>query len=437
MTPPLTYFYFLVMLKYSQKSNRNSEQMKLKILGSGREVGRSAILLEGKKNVMMDYGVKIEPPPPQYPKQEDADAAIISHGHLDHVGAVPLLCQKKKTHIFMNDITMELAAMLIRDSIKVAKKEGYGTPFSKKDVGKMIGCTKIVNYREKFRISDFTFTLWPSGHIPGSSSILAENGKRIFYTSDIQATNSHLLNKCQLPQGVDMLIIESTYGLRERKDREIIEKEMINSVEEALARDETVLLPVFAVGRAQEVLMILEPYANKIALDGMTRIASEIVAEYGSYLRDPKSLRNLLRKVKIVKNAAERAKIIKKYPIIISSAGMLGGGPAVHYLREISKQKGSKVVFTGFLVEDTPGRNLIENKIFKNAEEEFDVHCDLHQFELSAHADRKGLLEIIKHTNPKTVICVHGDQCDKFAKSIEEHLGIEAFAPRNGESIKV
>lgn len=411
--------------------------MKLKILGSGREVGRSAILLSGKKNVVMDYGVKIEPPPPQYPLNEEADAAVISHGHLDHVGAAPLLCQKKKIPIFMNDITMELAAMLIRDSIKVAKKEGYGAPFSKKDVKKMITCTKLVNHRERFRIGNNTFTLWPSGHIPGSSSVLVENGKRIFYTSDIQTIDSHLLSRCKLPHEVDILIIESTYGLRERRDRESIEKEMINAVEEALARDEVVLLPVFAVGRAQEVLMILEPYAKMIALDGMTRTASEIVAEYGSYLKDPHRMRSILRKVKFVKNQAERPKILKKYPIIISSAGMLGGGPAVQYLREISKQKGSKVVFTGFLVEDTPGRNLIETKIFKNAEEEFHVHCDLHQFELSAHADRKGLLEIIGRTKPKTVVCVHGEDCGKFAKDIEERFDIYAFAPKNGEEIKV
>ncbi|MBI3190115.1 hypothetical protein HYZ41_00265 [archaeon] len=122
---------------------------------------------------------------------------------------------------------------------------------------------------------------------------------------------------------------------------------------------------------------------------------------------------------------------------MISSAGMLGGGPAVSYLRDIKERKESKVIFCGFLIEDTPGRNLIQTKIFKNAEEEFNVHCDLHQFELSAHTDRRGLFEIVKRTNPKQIICVHGDNCKKFAAELEEHFGIEAFAPKNGEVVKV
>jgi putative mRNA 3-end processing factor len=411
--------------------------MKIKILGSGQEVGRSAILLEGQKKVMLDCGVKIEPEPPQYPRMEKVDAAVISHAHLDHVGAMPLLAQKGKPKIFMNDVTMELGAMLIKDSIKVAKKEGFGTPFSKKDLRKSLRLTKIVSYREKFRIGDTTMSLWPSGHIPGSSAILAEGRKKVFYTSDIQTTNSHLMRRCQLPDKVDVLIVESTYGQRNHRDRELLEKDLINAVEEALAKDEVVLFPAFAIGRAQEVMMILERYANKIALDGMAKLASEIIAEYGSYLRDAKSLRNVLRRVKFIRNQEDRVKAIRKYPIIISSAGMLGGGPAVHYLREISRNKGSKVVFTGFLVDDTPGRNLMETGIFKNSEEEFNVHCDLHQFELSAHTDRKGIFDIINHTKPETVICVHGEHCDKFAKDIEEHFGVQAYAPANGESIKV
>ena len=344
------------------------------------------------------------------------------------------------THVsisFANDVTLELATMLIKDSIKVGKKEGYNTPFGKQELKKMIKATKIVTYKEKFKIGDYNFSLWPSGHIPGSSSTLIENGKRIYYTSDIQTTDSHLLNKCKLPEKVDVLIVETTYGMREHRPREKVEKEFIDLVHEALAQNEVVLIPVFAVGRSQEVLLILERFANKIALDGMTKLASDIIAEYGSYLRNPEKLRSILHKVKYVQSAEERKQALKKRPIIISSAGMLGGGPAISYLREISKRKESKVLFTGFLVEDSPGRNLIETKIFKNAEEEFDVHCDIQRMELSAHTDRKGIFEIITKTKPSTVICVHGDSCPKVAKDIEEHFKVHAFAPKNGEEIKV
>ena len=196
-------------------------------------------------------------------------------------------------------------------------------------------------------------------------------------------------------------------------------------------------MPVFAIGRAQEVMMILNKYANKMAMDGMAKLASDIISEYNYYLREPQKYKETLSKVKYVHSRKEREKVIENHSIIISSAGMLGGGPAVSYLRDMRNRKESKVIFSGFLIEDSPGHNLIETKIFNNSEEEFDVHCELNHIVLSAHADRRGLFEVIKRTNPKQVVCVHGDKCKEFAKDIEEHFGIQAFAPKNGEVIKV
>lgn len=410
--------------------------LEIELLGSGKEVGRSAVLVSGRKKIVLDYGVKIQPEPPQYPLQEKVDAAIISHAHLDHLGAAPVLVKKQKIPIFMNDLTLELGTMLIKDSMKVAKKEGYGVPFGKAEVKRMVKSTKLVRYDEHFRVGEFSCSLWHSGHIPGSSSVLLEGSKKIFYTADIQTRPSHLLEPCRLPDKVDVLIIESTYGMKTQAPRAREEKRLVEAVEETIVNQGVALMPVFAVGRAQEVMLILKEYVSKIALDGMAKQACEIVAEYGGYIKTPREFRELLKKVKFIRSEEDRKTALKKYPIIIASAGMLGGGPAVRYLRELQMQGESKVLFTGFLVEDSPGRNLIETRIFENGEERFHVHADLQQLELSAHADRTGLFEIIKQTQPETVICVHGDQCEKFAKNIEE-LGIEAFAPKNGEIIRV
>ena len=305
--------------------------MQLEILGNGGEIGRSAFLLnDGKKKIMLDYGVKLQPEPPQYPMLAKPDAVVLTHAHLDHSGSLPRLYVNRRPTLVMNDVTLELTNLLVEDSIKVGKKQGYAVPFGIPELKQMNKATRFVRYGENFRIGDMRCSLHDAGHIPGSASILVEDEKKVFYTGDIQTESSNLLHPARLPKKVDTLILESTYGDRVRRKREEEEQRFVESVEEALAREEAALIPVFAVGRAQEVLLLLENNANKIALDGMAKKASEIVAKYGAYTKDRKRLKNILRKVHWVHTRKQRMQALKKYPLIVSSAGMLGGGPAIH-----------------------------------------------------------------------------------------------------------
>jgi putative mRNA 3-end processing factor len=413
--------------------------MDIQVIGSGQEVGRSAILVEDVDRVLLDCGVKLQPEPPKYPKiPKDLSACIISHAHLDHSGGTPSIYSKQKIPIYMTDVTMELSLLLIKDSMKIAKKEKLPMPYSPNDVRRMMRQTKIVSYEEKFRIGNFECMLYDAGHIPGSAGILMKSGgKKIFYTGDIQTTPSNLLNPCKVPEQVDILITESTYSYRSHPKREKEERKFIGLVEEALANEVTTLIPVFAVGRAQEVLLMLEKYADKIAVDGMPKTAGEIISSYGYYLRDNKRLKNVLKRVHYVQSPDDRRITNKKYPILVSSAGMMSGGPVVSHLRMMAKNPENKVIFTGFLVEDTPGKILLDTGMFKNDDEKFPVKCKVEQLDLSAHTDRTGLFNLIKYMNPKIVISVHGDHCREFAKDIENDLEITAYAPKNGENIEV
>lgn len=411
--------------------------MQISVLGSGGEIGKSAILVKSDKNVVLDYGVKLHGEQPEYPLPEKIDAGVISHAHLDHSGASPLL-HKKGSAVFMTDATATLSNLLLLDSVKIAEKEGFAVPFSRSDVKKMISKVQLKNYGEAFSIGSFAAVLYDSGHIPGSAGIFLKGGKSVFYTGDIQTDNTRLLHGCKLPKKCDILVTESTYSYKDHPSREKEEERLVAAVEEALSRDEIALFPILAVGRAQEILLVLEKYAKKIALDGMAKKATDIISRYPGYLRNHVKLNNVMGKIKWVRTEKDRLKVLKKYPIVLASAGMLGGGHAVSYLRAISRRPESKVLFTSFQVEESPGYGLMKTGIFKNHAEEFKVECELQQFELSSHTDRGGILSIIRRTNPETVVCVHGDKCKEFAAELEKEFpSVQAIAPDNGEEIRV
>jgi len=170
----------------------------------------------------------------------------------------------------------------------------------------------------------------------------------------------------------------------------------------------------------------------------MARKATELISRYPKYVKDHKKLVKIMKKIKWIKSRRDRETAMKKYPIMISTAGMLGGGPAINYLKSIRKRTETKVLITCFQPKDAPGHNLLENGLFKSEHEEFKVKCDIQKLELSYHADRSGLFDIIRKTNPETVITVHGDNCKEFSKSIEKEFPtVQAYAPKNGEEIKV
>jgi len=268
--------------------------------------------------------------------------------------------------------------------------------------------------------------------------LLEVENKKIFYTGDIKLESTRLVNGCKLPkENIDVLIIESTYSNRNHPNRIKQEEKFKDEIDQALNNNEIALVPVFAVGRAQEILLILKDYANYIALDGMAKEATEIILGYKKYLSNYMELKKIFNKIKKMKNNKQRDSIIKKPCIIITTAGMLSGGPVVHYIKKIHERKESRIILTGFQVEGTHGKTLLDTGVFKNEDIEIPVRCKISKFDFSSHAGKNELFEIMKKLKPKKVFCVHGDKCKEFAKEIENKFKIDAFAPEIGEEVKI
>jgi putative mRNA 3-end processing factor len=287
-------------------------------------------------------------------------------------------------------------------------------------------------------------TLYESGHIIGGSSILVEvEGKRIFYTGDINKRGSKLLRPADLdlPE-VDILIIESTYSQTEQAPREESEKNLVQFAYDVIERGGTLFIPAFSVERAQEIACVLKAtnFKHRISMDGMALKANEIMLRNPSFLRDPDEFKKIITEVEWVKGWHRRKHLVKEPGVIISPAGMLVGGTALFYLQEIAKNPNNGIALVSYQGKGTPGRLLLEKGLVSYNGKTKKSLAEVKHYEFSGHSSRTELFEILGKIkgNPR-VLTVHGDDmsCTKFASEIKEKYGFDAIAPDNGQIVEV
>lgn len=418
--------------------------VQLTFCGAMTEVGASAILIENRASkILLDYGADTAETParPPLPVGGRVGAVVLSHAHVDHCGSLPLITRQSNAPIYAAECTKELAELLLFDSLKINMEEagnieGAKLPFVKQDVKNTIRNFRDVRYRKQFSLPGARATLFDAGHIPGSAMTYVDFGtgtKKFLYTGNYNGIDTRLLKKCDanLPK-VDVLITESTYSDRDHPDRKSQEKELIDIVTQTVSNGGVALIPSFAVGRAQELLLILEQEGidYPVFMDGMAKKAATIINRHKKLLRDPKELDEALRKVKYVTSQKHRAKVVKGPCAIITTSGMLSGGPTNSYLKMLHGDENSSMVLTGWQANGTPGKLLLETGRYVNSEEEVDVEVKMRvrRLDFSAHIGRKDLLAFIGKTSPEKVFCVHGDHTEEFANELREK-GFDAFAP--------
>jgi putative mRNA 3-end processing factor len=405
--------------------------MEIRFLGGAQEVGRSAILVNDR--LLLDYGMKTETPP-QFPVGTvEPDAVVVSHGHLDHVGTIPaLLSGDRRPPIHWTPPTRELALTLARDTLKL-HGGSYNCPFTENDLKRVTEVSEPHAYREPFETAGHEVTFFDAGHIPGNAHVLVDDGEtRLLYTADFHTDDQRLVAGTTARPDADIVICESTYADVDHEDRAAVEERFAESVKTTLWEGGTVVVPAFAIGRTQEMLLICEAYDIPCYVDGMGKQVTEMLRQYPEFVRDADALGRAKSHARFVTGRdGQRKRITEQKAAIVTTSGMLSGGPAMTYIPEIRANPTNKITMTGYQVEGTPGRALVETGSAEIDGRVMPVSAQVESYDFSAHADRDGLREFLESYEDARVLVNHGDRCDAFAAELRAD-GVDATAPGLG-----
>jgi putative mRNA 3-end processing factor len=413
-------------------------------LGGAREVGRIGISVKSKKTqVLLDYGVMFDHEPgfPMHVPPKEVDGLILTHSHLDHSGALPVFYIGGKTPLYTNRLNLDLSQLLIQDFIKLS---GYYLPFEYLELKTMMQSNKHLDFGVEENVGDMRLQLLNAGHTPGSASVLLEaEGKKLLYTGDFNTTDSQLLAGASMDyEDLDAVVIESTYANADHTDRLELEKRFVEAVTEVVERGGTALVPAFGVGRSQEMACILTAhhFEYPMVLDGMAREASRIIMNHKEFLRDPKLFMNAMHSLDWIESWRDRRKAIKHPGVIISTAGMLKGGPAAFYVSKLGKKASNAVFLVSYQIPGTPGKELLEKGVCTIDGKVRKVKARYEHFDFSSHCGASQLREALRKLRGKPkVFVVHGEEenCELLANWAKSELGLEAVAPKTGETFEV
>jgi predicted metal-dependent RNase len=432
--------------------------MRLTFYGGAQEVGRLCVLLEEReKNIMLDCGIKLGEKT-EYPLIDDEELrrirnVTISHAHLDHSGYLPHLYAKKaKPHIFMTKPTRDLISVLLADYHRIHSSDRRERQlFSLRDVNGVLQDTLMKEYREPFK-ADFKLSYSAAGHIMGSAVTKIHDNNGLLFTGDICMRKTRVLDPAQKNLSAKTLIMESTYGDEDSvipSYRDSYQK-MIKIINETLNKGGHVIIPSFAVGRAQEVLLALDDYMRsgalgqvKIYIDGMIGKAMKIYRHNAIYANEDIKKRILMTDDDPFKSpnfhsprSKDRSDVLKEPSIIVTTSGMLTGGPVLFYLEKLASDPRNALIFVGYQAEGTPGRRLMGGqKKLRIYDREIDIKMRVEMVKLSGHADFNELVQFAREIKGlQKVFLVHGEKT-KLKDVLEKKY--EVVIPRLLESYSV
>ncbi len=414
--------------------------IEIKFLGGAGEVGKSAVLIDnGVEKFIFDYGVNVQTGASPIETKLNLDGVFITHAHLDHSGFSPNLYKRGYTgSVYMTPPTFDLASILLHDSAKLQKRLNREPHFLVSHIKKMEQMIELFNPKEIIEFENSTIKFHDAGHIPGSVTILLETkGKKILYTGDIQFIDTKLMKAAfDDYKDIDVLISESTYSYKNHPDRKELENRLREIIQYTFYNNGITILPAFAVGRTQELLVILHDLGFPIYLDGMGIDATMKILDHPNCIRDAKKLRESFSHVRKIQKSFERPRVMENPCVIITTAGMLNGGPVDYYIRNLYNREDCSLVLTGYQVEGTKGRTLLDTGKYVNSDIDVRLKMNVEFLDFSAHTDHDHLIKFYEKISPGKILVMHGDRTEEFAEELRLR-GFDAQAPKNGDKIDV
>lgn len=383
------------------------------------------------------------------------DVVLLSHAHIDHTGALPaLLVRHPHLEVYATDPTRTLARRLLEDSVRIMAEDEQPL-FGQDQVDYLMTRFRVVALNSPFEpCPDVQVTYLAAGHILGAAQMLIQTRYgTLLHANDFSVTDQRTVAGVKLPltPPADILVTEGTYGARGHPARRQEERKLVAGTAQVLQRGGRVLFPAFGVGRSQEIALTLHAYASElpqvpIYLDGMVRQACDIYQQHSTYLHP--ALANQLRhqrkslfadsgkQTSYVRASEREQKAADTRPaIIISSSGMLTGGPSVLYAQHILNEPQSAIAFSGYQDEDAPGAKLLRaergERITLGAAQ-YSAQCTMHRYQLSAHADGPQIAGLATHSQAQMVLLVHGmpDALQELAAMIgRKAIVVQANSP--------